>query len=123
MEELNEASEETEKEIQSYQLNSEVAKAQVEIAKIQADTNSGWQAVLTKFAEIWEKRDDQKVTRESRFTMTLTLSILILLVVIVGTLAILTWRGDVSGDSLVFFLGTLAGSVLMLVAERIKIQQ
>ncbi len=48
---------------------------------------------------------------------------LILLVVIVGTLAILTWRGNVSGESLIFFLGTLSGSVLMLVAERIKTQQ
>ena len=112
-----------ENQIQSYDLQAEVAKAQVEIAKIQAETNSGWQTVITKLAEVWEKHDAQKVGRESRYTMTLTMSILILLVIIVGTLAVLTWRGNVSGESLIFFLGTLAGSVLMLVAERIKTQQ
>ncbi len=110
-------------QIQNYDPQTELARAQVEIAKIQAETNSGWQTVLTKLAEIWEKHDAQKTGRENRYTMTLTMSILILLVVIVGTLAILTWRGNVSGDSLIFFLGTLSGSVLMLVAERIKTQQ
>ena len=39
--------------------------------------------------------------------MTLTISIIIFLAVIVGTLALLTWKGLVSGESLLFFLGTI----------------
>ena len=109
--------------IEKDDLQTEMAKAQVEIAKIQAETNSGWQTVLTTLANMWEKHDAQKASGERRYTNTLTLSILVFLVIIVGTLSALTWRGLVSGDSLIFFLGTLAGSVLMLVAERIKTQR
>ena len=110
-------------EIDKVDLQTEMAKAQVEIAKIQAETNSGWQAVLTTLANMWEKHEAQKAGGERRYTNTLTISILIFLGTIVGVLSALTWRGSVSGDSLIFFLGTLAGSVLMLVAERIKTQR
>lgn len=113
----------TETGVQNYDLQSEVAKAQVEIARIQAETNKGWQTVLAKFTDVWEKHDTEKANRETRYTMTLTMSIIIFLAVIVGTLALLTWKGLVSGESLLFFLGTLSGSVLMLVAERIKAQK
>ena len=109
--------------IDKVDLQTEMAKAQVEIAKIQAETNSGWQTVLTTLANMWEKHDAQKASGERKYTNTLTISILVFLVIIVGTLFALTWRGSISGDSLVFFLGTLAGSVLMLVAERIKTQK
>jgi len=109
--------------IDKVNLQTEMAKAQVEIAKIQAETNSGWQTVLTTLANMWEKHDAQKASGERKYTNTLTISILVFLVIIVGTLFALTWRGSVSGDSLIFFLGTLAGSVLMLVAERIKTQK
>jgi len=109
--------------IDKVDLQTEMAKAQVEIAKIQAKTNSGWQTVFTTLANIWEKHDAQKASGERKYTNTLTISILVFLVIIVGTLFALTWRGSVSGDSLIFFLGTLAGSVLMLVTERIKTQK
>ena len=109
--------------IEKGDLQIEMAKAQVEIAKIQAETNSGWQTVFTTLANMWEKHDAQKASGERRYTNTLTISILVFLVIIVGVLSALTWRGSVSGDSLIFFLGTLAGSVLMLVAERIKTQR
>jgi len=110
-------------EIDKVDLQTEMAKAQVEIAKIQAETSSGWQTVLTTLANMWEKHESQKDRGERRYTNTLTISILVFLGVIVGVLATLTWRGSVSGDSLIFFLGTLAGSVLILVAERIKTQR
>ncbi|MBA7631170.1 hypothetical protein ES703_38698 [subsurface metagenome] len=109
--------------VDKVDLQTEMAKAQVEIAKIQAETNSGWQTVFTTLANMWEKHDAQKASGERRYTNTLTIGILVFLVIIVGTLSALTWRGSVSGDSLIFFLGTLAGSVLMLVAERIKTQR
>ena len=112
-----------ENKVQSYDTQTELAKAQVEIAKIQAESNSGWQNVVIKLAEVWEKHDAQKVGRENRYTMTLTMSILIFLVIIVATLAWLTFRGTISGDSLSIFLATLSGSVIMLVAERIKAQK
>ena len=110
-------------EIDKVDLQTEMAKAQVEIARIQAETNSGWQTVLTTLANMWEKHEAQKDSGERRYTNTLTISILVFLGIIVGVLTALTWRGSVSGDSLIFFLGTLAGSVLMLVAERIKTQR
>ena len=110
-------------EIDKVDLQTEMAKAQVEIARIQAETNSGWQTVLTTLANMWEKHETQKAGGERRYTNTLTISILVFLGIIVGVLTALTWRGSVSGDSLIFFLGTLAGSVLMLVAERIKTQR
>jgi len=104
-------------------LQTEMAKAQVEIARIQAETSSGWQTVITTLANMFEKHETQKASGERRYTNTLTIGILVFLIVIVGVLSALTWRGSISGDSLVFFLGTLAGSVLMLVAERIKTQR
>mgnify|MGYP001092778136 CR=1 FL=1 len=110
-------------EADKVDLPTEMAKAQVEIAKIQAETSSGWQTVLTTLANMWEKHESQKDSGERRYTNTLTISILVFLVIIVGVLSALTWRGSISGDSLIFFLGTLAGSVLMLVAERIKTQR
>jgi Flp pilus assembly protein TadB len=109
--------------IDEVNLQTEMAKAQVEIAKIEAATNARWQTVLTTLADMWEKHEAQKASGERRYTDTLTISILAFLVIIVGVLSALTWRGSVSGDSLIFFLGTLAGSVLMLVAERIKTQR
>ena len=110
-------------EMDKVDLQPEMAKAQVEIARIQAETSSGWQTVLTALANMWEKHEAQKDSGERRYTNTLTISILVFLVIIVGVLSALTWRGSISGDSLIFFLGTLAGSVLMLVAERIRTQR
>lgn len=110
-------------EVERVELQTDMAKAQVEIAKIQAETSSGWQAAITTIASIYEKHEAQQASGERRYTNTLTISILVFLGIIVGVLAALTWRGLVSGDSLIFFLGTLAGSVLMLVAERIKTQR
>jgi hypothetical protein len=99
------------------------AEANTEIAKVQAGTNSGWQTVITALADLWEKHETQKISGERQYNNFLTIGILIFLVVIVGILSALTWKGSVTGDSLIFFLGTLAGSVLMLVAERIKTQK
>lgn len=100
-------------EADKVDLQTEMAKAQVEIAKIQAETSSGWQTVITTVASMLEKHETQKASGERRYTNTLTISILVFLGIIVGVLSVLTWRGLVSGDSLIFFLGTLAGSVLI----------
>jgi hypothetical protein len=72
---------------------------------------------------LWEKRDTDKSVSEQRYNLTLTIGILIFLAIITIGLGILTWIGAISGDSLVFFLGTLAGSLITLIAERIKTQQ
>lgn len=101
----------------------ELAKLQLEVAKIQAQTNAGWQEVVTKLADMWQKHSAGKSTSERRYTTTLTIGILVFLATIVGALSVLTLRGIVSGESLVFFLGTLTGSVLMLVSERIKTRE
>lgn len=105
------------------ELQTDIAKAQVEIARIQAETSAGWQTVLTNLANVWQQHDAQKANREGRYTSNLTMSILVFLVIIVVSLTVLTWTGKVGGESLLFFLGTLSGSVLMLVAERIKSQK
>ncbi len=102
------------------QPQTEWAKVQLEIAKVQAQTNSGWQDVITRLADMWQQYSTSKMSGERRYTTTLTLGILVFLSVIVATLAALTLMGIVGGESLVFFLGTLTGSVLMLVAERIR---
>jgi Flp pilus assembly protein TadB len=112
-----------ETKVQSTDNQTELAKAQVEIAKIQSETNSGWQNVVIRLAELWESHDAKKAGRENHYTVTLTMSILIFLAIIIGTLTWLTLSGTINGDSLVFFLGTLSGSVIMLVAERIKSQK
>ena len=104
-------------------LQTETAKLQLEVARVQAETSSGWQAALTTVANMWERHEAQKASGERSYTKTLTISILVFLGIIVGVLSALAWKGLVGGDSLVFFLGTLAGSVLMLVAERIKTQR
>jgi len=105
------------------ELQTEQAKAQVEIAKIQERIQSGWQKVIAEASDKLERYSTQKASGERRYTTTLTIGILLFLIIITGTLAVLTWKGLVSGESLLFFLGTLAGSVLMLVAERIKSQR
>jgi Flp pilus assembly protein TadB len=105
------------------ELQTEQAKAQVEIARIQERVQAGWQKVIAEASDKLEKYSTHKASGERRYTTTLTIGILLFLVIITGTLAILTWRGLVSGESLLFFLGTLSGSVLMLVAERIKSQR
>jgi Flp pilus assembly protein TadB len=109
-----------ENSVQLAELQAEMAKAQVEIAKIQAETQGGWQQTITQLAELWQKHSAQQSRSEHGYTLTLTWGILIFLLIIVGTLATLTWRGLVGGEPLVFFLGTLTGSVIMLVTERIK---
>ena len=110
------------RQLLSTELQTEQAKAQVEIAKIQARVQDGWQKVIIDVSDKLETYSTQKTSGERRYTTTLTIGILLFLVIIIGTLAVLTWRGLVGGESLLFFLGTLAGSVLMLVAERIRIR-
>ena len=111
------------RELVSAKMQTEMAKAQVEIAKIQAQVQDGWQEVIAKVSDKLERYSTQKASGERRYTTTLTIGILLFLIIIIGTLAALTWRGLVGGESLLFFLGTLAGSVLMLVAERVRSQQ
>ena len=102
---------------------SEQMKMQVELAKIQAQKEAGWQEVISKGIDKLETFSTQKARGERRYTTTLTILIFVFLLIVTGTLAALAWRGLVGGESLLFFLGTLTGSVLMLVAERVKSQQ
>lgn len=98
----------------------ELAKVQVEIMKIQAQVQQGWQGVAKEVADKFERYITQKTLGERRYTTTLTIGILLFLAIIVSVLFTLTLMDKVGGESLVFFLGTLAGSVIMLVAERIE---
>jgi len=51
-------------EADKVDLPTEMAKAQVEIAKIQAETSSGWQTVITTVASMLEKHETQKASGE-----------------------------------------------------------
>lgn len=111
-------------ELERIKLETDWAKAQVEIARIQAQIQTGWQDVIRnvsdKVSDRLERYSTQKASGERRYTTTLTVGILLFLVIIISALSVLTWRGLVGGESLIFFLGTVAGSVLMLVAERVR---
>jgi hypothetical protein len=101
----------------------EIANSQVKIAEIQANTMSGWQTVTSSIADLWEKHDTKKSGSEQRYNLTLTLGILIILTIITIGLGLMTFFGKINGDSLIFFLGTLSGSLITLIAERIKAQK
>ncbi|GEM_PF-2329790 len=106
----------------TIELRTELAKVELEKARIQAEVNQGWQKVVSEVVDKLEKYSTQKGSRETRLTTTLTVSILAFLVVIIGALGILTYLGKVTGESLLFFLGTLTGSLIMLVSERVRSQ-
>jgi hypothetical protein len=112
-----------EKASERIELETEAAKLELEKAKIQERVSSGWQNVMTEAMDRLAKYSTQRASGERRFTMTLSVGILVFLVIVIGTLSLLSWRGIISGESLLFFLGTLAGSLLMLVAERVKSQR
>ena len=71
-------------------------------------------------ADKFERFSTQKVKGETRYTTTLTIGILLLLSIIVGVLFALTLKDKVGGETLVFFLGTLAGYLIILVVERFE---
>jgi len=114
-------SEEVSRERANQELT-ELAKVELEKARIQAEVNQGWQKVITEVTDKFEKYSTQKGSRETRLTTTLTVSILVFLFIIIGALGILTYLGKVTGESLLFFLGTLTGSLIMLVSERVRSQ-
>src|SRR3972149_8059240 len=114
-------SEEVSRERANQELT-ELAKVELEKTRIQAEVNQGWQKVITEVTDKFEKYSTQKGSRETRLTTTLTVSILVFLFIIIGALGILTYLGKVTGESLLFFLGTLTGSLIMLVSERVRSQ-
>jgi hypothetical protein len=100
----------------------EIAQAQVEIAKINAQSQAGWQEVAKDLSGKFGNYSAAKSSGERRYTLTLTIGVLVFLLIIVGTLALLTWKDKIGGEPFLFFLGTLTGSVLILVTERVKRQ-
>jgi hypothetical protein len=111
-------------QMQEVRSQADMVRTQLEVAKIQAETqaqaNAGWQEVAKELMNRLHAYYEAKGKGERQYTSTLTIGILAFLVCIVGMSAWLTTSGSIGGESLVFFLGTLTGSVLMLVAERIR---
>jgi uncharacterized membrane-anchored protein len=64
----------------------------------------------------WKVEEDAKDLREgNRHTFRLILSLMIFLGALVATVSYLTYDGNVSGDALLFLVGTVSGVVLAII--------
>jgi uncharacterized PurR-regulated membrane protein YhhQ (DUF165 family) len=77
--------------------------------------NSQYERINTKKEK--EASSERKVATLSHHNRKLSISLIIFLVAIVGLMSALTYFGKVSGDALLFLVGTITGYVIVIIQD------
>lgn len=70
-----------------------------------------------QFQKDKEASSERKVAELSRHNRKLSISLIVFLLAVVGIMSVLTYFGMVSGDALLFLVGTVTGYVIMMIQD------